>query len=51
MDTIHTHSHGHKDSVADPVAFVNESFIMCCVEDAIKGLSGSAKLGSDFFCI
>ena len=37
-DTIHTHSRGHKDTVADPMSFVNESFITCSVEDAIKRL-------------
>ena len=34
-DTIHTHSHGHKGSVADPMPLVNESFITCSVVDAV----------------
>ena len=37
-DTIHTHSHGHKDRVEDPVALVNESYITCSVFSAIKRL-------------
>ena len=33
-DTVHTHSHGHKDTVSDPMYLVNRSFIMECITDA-----------------
>ena len=40
-DTIHTHSHGHKDTVADPVELVNKSFIVECIaHSGVFGLSG-----------
>ena len=28
-DTIHTHSHGHQDTVGDPESLVDKSFITC----------------------
>ena len=28
-DTIHTHSHGHKDTVENPLTLVNNSYITC----------------------
>ena len=37
-DTIHTHSHGHKDTVKDPMTLVNDSYITCSVVSAIKRL-------------
>ena len=37
-DTIHTCLHGHKDTVADLVALVNDSYITCSVVNAIKHL-------------
>ena len=33
-DTVHTHSHGHKDTVPDPMYLVNRSFIIRCIVDA-----------------
>ena len=30
-DTLHTHSHGNKDTAADPVELVNKSFIVECI--------------------
>ena len=37
-DTINTHPHGHKDTVEDPMTLINDSYMICCVEDAIKRL-------------
>ena len=31
-DTIHTHSHGHKDTVGDPLYLINRSFIIQCLD-------------------
>ena len=45
-DTIHTHSHGHKDTVEDPMHLVNTSYIILCVQEPIKCLSGSADVWS-----
>ena len=33
-DTVHTHSHGHKDTVPDPMYLVNRSFIIRCIVGA-----------------
>ena len=33
-DTVHTHSHGHKDTVSDPMYLVTRSFIIRCIVDA-----------------
>ena len=33
-DTVHTHSHGHKDTVSDPMYLVNRSCIIRCITDA-----------------
>ena len=30
-DTVHTHSHGHKDTVSDPMHLINQSFIVRCI--------------------
>ena len=35
-DTIHAHSHGHKDTVEDPMYLVNKSFVIQCVADAFR---------------
>ena len=32
-DSVHTHSHGHKDTVSDPMYLVNGSFIIRCIVD------------------
>ena len=45
-DTIHTHSHGHKDTVEDPMYLVNKLYIILCVQEVIKRLSGSADVWS-----
>ena len=37
-DTIHTHSHGHKDTVEDPRTLINDSYMTCSVESVIKRL-------------
>ena len=33
-DTVHTHSHRHKDTVSDPMDIVNRSFIVDCITEA-----------------
>ena len=38
-DTINTHSHGHRDTVEDPMALVNKSYITCTVISAVKRLT------------
>ena len=35
-DIVHTHSHGHRDTVADPMYLVNQSFIIQCIIDALR---------------
>ena len=35
-DTIHTHSHGHRDTVGDPEALVDKSFITCAIAKAFN---------------
>ena len=35
-DTVHTHSHRYKDTVADPMYLVNKSFIIQCVTYALS---------------
>ena len=37
--TMHTHSHGHKDTVEDPMVLVNKSYITCSVVAAVKRLT------------
>ena len=37
-DTIHTHSHGHEDTVEDPMTLVNDSYTACSIVAAIKCL-------------
>ena len=37
-DTVHTHSRGHRDTVDDPTALANKSFMTCFVVEAIKRL-------------
>ena len=32
-DTVHTHSHGHRYIVSDPMYIVNRSFIIRCIVD------------------
>ena len=32
--TVHTHSHGHKDIIPDPMYLANRSFIISCITDA-----------------
>ena len=46
-DTVHTHSHGHRDTVADPMYLVNQSFIIQCVADALRRTrAGRSTCGS-----
>ena len=33
-DTVHSHSHGHKDTVSAPMFLVNRYFIIRCITDA-----------------
>ena len=33
-DTVHTHSRGHRDTVADSMFLVNRSFLIRCITDA-----------------
>ena len=35
-DTIHTHSHGHRDNVDDPEALVDKSLMTCAIEKAFN---------------
>ena len=50
-DTVRTHSHGHKNTVPNPVDLVNRSFIMDCITDAgvfsRNDLPGTAALRSE----
>ena len=34
MKILFTHSHGHKDTLTDPMYLVNTSFIIGCITDA-----------------
>ena len=47
-DTVHTHSHGHKDTVSDPMYLVNRYFIIGCITDVgvfnRSDLSGTTTL-------
>ena len=40
-DTIHTHSHGHLDTVEFPDKLKNNSFLTCIVTEAVKRLKQS----------
>ena len=33
-DIVHTHSHGHKETMSDPMDLVNQSYIWQCIVDA-----------------
>ena len=35
-DTIHTHSHGHRDTVDDPEALVDKSLMTCAIAKAFN---------------
>ena len=35
-DTIHIHSHGHRDTVDDPEALVDKSFMACAIAEAFN---------------
>ena len=35
-DTIHTHSHGHRDTVGDLEALVDKSFVSCAIAKAFN---------------
>ena len=34
-DTIHTYSHGHRDTVGDPEVLVDKSFMTCPIAKAL----------------